>query len=161
MSFHESEMSRSVTQNSEVSSCEFGSSFDEGSCAGSEDGEAGCDNDGRSDGNMDSRGSEQDMDASDKASSKDEMEDGFNDFMQLIEPDEDISGSFACSGDSDTSVLGRKIKFYPKIANQQPRPEEHKVNTLHSEDDFDMDAACTDCKLPDVVIEEVAEEALH
>ena len=117
MSFHESEMSRSVTQNSEVSSCEYSSSFDEGSCAGSEDGEAGCDNDGRSDGNMDSRGSEQDMDASDKASSKDEEEDGFNDFMQLIEPDEDISGSFACSGDSDTSVLGRKIKFYPKIAN--------------------------------------------
>ena len=81
MSFHESEMSRSVTQNSEVSSCEFGSSFDEGSCAGSEDGEAGCDNDGRSDGNMDSRESEQDIDASDKASSKDEKDDGFNDFM--------------------------------------------------------------------------------
>ena len=30
---------------------------------------------------MDSRESEQDIDASDKASSKDEKDDGFNDFM--------------------------------------------------------------------------------
>ena len=66
-----------------------------------------------------------------------------------------------CSGDSDTSVLGRKIKFYPKIVNQQPKPEEHKVNTLHSEDDVDMDAASADSKLPEVVVEEVVEEAMQ
>ena len=105
MSFHESEFSRSVTcNNSELSSCEFGSSYGEGSCGGSEDGEAGCDNDGRSDGNPDNscRESEQDIELSenDRISSKAEKWDGFNEFMHLIEPDEENNGSFLCSGES-------------------------------------------------------------
>ena len=72
------------------------------------------------------RESEQDIDGSenDKASSKGEKEanlECFNEFMQLIEPDEDISGSFVCSGesgDSETSILGKKIKFFPKRNDQ-------------------------------------------
>ena len=47
--------------------------------------------------------------------------------MHLIEPDEENNGSFLCSGESgdqeDTSILGKKIKFFPKIDNQ-PKLEE-------------------------------------
>ena len=111
MSFHESELSQSITQNSEVSSsCEYASSAQsEVSC---DEGEGEGDGDGNGDheeimNNSQSHESEQDHEISehDKISGKDSNEDNceaFFDFVKMVEQDNEVAGSFFGQGDSET-----------------------------------------------------------
>ena len=121
MSFLESEMSHSLTQNSEMDSCgEYGSSQSGGSSGESDEGDEEGSGDSKTDdheGTIESTSQIHDSDdhsiEHDKISGKDSDEEGyegFPEFFAMMEQDKEVIGK----GASESQELGDKITFYPK-----------------------------------------------